>query len=72
MDINTAAGVLGLDKNKIEGETRSKIIQILRDDELAIQLIADNIASFEEALGRDVNVKEATFGHNAGKNKLLK
>ncbi len=66
MDINTAARVMGIDATNMSEEQRDNIIATLSDDKSAISLIAKNIASFEDRLGRDVTLKEATYGHNAG------
>jgi hypothetical protein len=72
MDIDTAARVMGIDTKNMSTEQRDMIIETLSDDKTAIGLIADNIASFEARLGRDVTLKEATYGHNAGIDALAR
>ena len=72
MDINTAAGLLGVDVSTMSGGTRNQIIGLLANDQSAISLIALNVKSFQTALGRPVTLQEATYGHNAGVAALVR
>lgn len=72
MDINTAARLMGVDSATMTSQQRNNIIESLSSDTSAIGLIAANVASFEARLGRDVTLKEATYGHNAGVDALVR
>ena len=61
MDINTAARLLGVDVATMSKTQRKQIIELLKNDQSAISLIALNVASFETALDRPVIVFRRRF-----------
>ena len=48
------------------------VMATLEDPKSNIDLIAKNIVDIEDYVGRELSIKEITFGHNAGKETLKK
>jgi RHS repeat-associated protein len=69
MELNNKEG-MGLNVNNQQHIDWT--IDALKDPDINIEYIAMNIKDMQEYIGRGLTIKEATYGHNAGKENLKK